>query len=96
MIYVMECTGCKKQVEVECKLAEHKIVVKPGFDCACGGLYQQIIVNTGTVFVREGFPKGDPRWEHVSDEPMYIRDKSHLKDVCEQNGNVSRYLEDAV
>jgi hypothetical protein len=46
------------------------------------------------VFAREAFPKNDPRWEHATDDGIPIRDEVHLKDVCQQNGNISRYLED--
>jgi len=96
MIYVMECNGCGAKSTIECRMSEHERLVKPGFDCRCGGRVVQIIERSGADFVRSAFPKGDPRWEHVSNEPVYVKDKKHLKDLCEENGNTSRYLEDAV
>lgn len=94
MIYDMECDKCGGHTEIVCRLEEHMLQVKPGFRCICGGWISQIIGQPTVVFAREAFPKGDPRWEHATDEPVHIRDEVHLKDICQQNGNVSRYLED--
>lgn len=94
MIYVMECNSCDSRFDVECPLSDYNSVVKPGVSCICGGKYRHIIVPGGLRFAKEGFPKGDPGWEHVSDDPIFIRDKIHLKDICQQNGNISRFLED--
>jgi predicted nucleic acid-binding Zn ribbon protein len=95
MIYEMECELCGYGADVECSLTEHNTLIKPGVVCpCCEGRMMQVLSPPKIVFAREGFPKGDPRWEHASDVPMYIRDRIHLKDVCEANGNISKYLED--
>lgn len=94
MIYDMECGDCGHRGEIICSLADHESVVKPGMQCTCGGKMTQIITPPSEVFLREPFPKGDPRWEHATNEPVHIRDHVHLRDICEANGNISRYLED--
>jgi predicted nucleic acid-binding Zn ribbon protein len=95
MIYLMECESCGMQSEILCRLEEHTLRVKPGYSCTnCGAHVRQIIGTPKVVFAREGFPKGDPGWEHATDEPTFIRDAVHLKDVMQQNGSISRYLED--
>jgi predicted nucleic acid-binding Zn ribbon protein len=96
VIYELRCDKCIRSIDIHCSVAQHAELVKPGIACACGGHMSQYFSPPKIVWAREGFPKKDPRWEHVSDEPMEIRDKAHLKDICEQNGSVSRYLEDAV
>lgn len=97
MIYEMECEYCKHTEDVVCTLAEHALLVKPGRKCSrCSATMYQIITSVRSVFAREGFPKNDPRWEHLTDEPVQVRDKAHLRDLCEETGSRSRYLEDAV
>lgn len=95
MIYDMECNSCACHSTVVCKISDHETVVKPGIPCRCGGTsFQIFLVPPRNTFMREPFPKGDPGWEHVTDEPTFIRDKGHLRGLCEENGSVSRYLED--
>jgi len=95
VIYEMQCDKCGAVDDVQATLAQHEVLVKPGIRCSCGGMFRQIFTAVRGVFAREGFPKGDPQWEHASPDPLYIRDKVHLRDVCQEHGNVSRYLEDA-
>lgn len=92
MIYQMECDRCGKNTEMHCHLVEHETLIKPGWPCQCGGRVRQVLVNSGIAFAREAFPKGE--WEHVADDPVFIRDKAHLKDVCEEHGNISKFVED--
>lgn len=94
MIYVMECNKCEQRTEIVCRLVEHAVKIKPGYQCVCGGYVRQVITPPTEAFAREAFPKGDPRWEHATDEPIHIRDHIHLRDICQENGNISRYLED--
>lgn len=96
MIYEMECSDCKAYTTICCSIGRHETEVKPGLPCRCGGTMRQIFTQVKAVFAREGFPKNDPRWEHASNDGVPIRDKAHLRDVCQENGNISRYLEDAV
>lgn len=93
MRYDVKCEGCGDEIEVTCSLEEHEWRIKPGFKCACGALYKQVFNAPRSVFAREGFPKGDPRWEHVTPDPVYIRDKYHLRDLCQEQGAVSHFLE---
>lgn len=93
MIYEMECNSCEKRSEIVCSLAEHETLVRPGLPCSCGGRYMQVFSSGNYVFGREPFPKNDPRWEHATDFGTPISCKSQLKDICEQNGNYSQYLE---
>jgi len=94
MIYPMRCNRCGAEMDYNCPIKDHGALVKPGISCFCGGKYKQVITGGRTILVRSPFPKGDPRWEHATPDPVYVKDKEHLKDLCEEHGNISRYLED--
>jgi len=94
MIYDMQCNKCGETSTISCHISEHETKVKPGWPHGCGGRMTQVITGLGLGFVREGFPKNDPGWEHVTDDGRPISSKSQLKDLCEQNGSQSRYLMD--
>lgn len=95
MRYEFICTKCSKTVEIGSTMKDYDWN-KAHMRCCQQQMEPVIYGGLGVAFMREGFPKGYEITEHCTDEPVYCRDKSHLKDLCEQSGTVSRYLEDDV
>jgi len=84
MIYVFQCLGCGEEVELSMPAAQYETTKKSLF-CQCGGQITQVLFPPKTIFNRTGFPRNFVH-EHISDNPVKLRDKKHFMDVSQQNG----------
>lgn len=94
MIYTKECLDCGEAREISCRISEHETIVKPDTICpSCGGRERQVIENSLEIRHRSPFPKG------LNDnctygDPIYLRDKSHARDVLAERGLGSKFIDD--
>lgn len=96
MIYEFKCQGkCGKVSSVSIALTEYDIV-KRHVQCCGYPMERYFATPPVVVFARESFPKGTQIVEHCMDEPVFCRDREHLKDLCAESNSVSRFLEDDV
>ena len=91
MIYEVQCEVCGTHGDMRGTLADHKKLVSGKLECDCGGRLKQIFTTGPTSFMRSPFVKGYQ--EHVSPEGVNLRSERHLKDVCDENGLTSMWLE---
>lgn len=92
MIYEFCCTKCTKRATIGIPMKLYDELKK---DVVCCGQQMEPVITGGLgAFLREPFPKGYEITEHCTEEPVYCKDKSHLRDLVESKGMVSRYLED--
>ena len=89
--YVFECIKCGERTERVAKIAELDRLKQSMYHCEC--LMRTVIQAGRGFFSRSPFDKNDI-WEHAAPDPMRFKDAAHLKDHCEENGLISRYLED--
>lgn len=91
MIYEFKC-DCGFTREISCKMSAYDNMKV--LQICCGKRMEPVIYGGLSAFLRDPFPKGYEISEHCTDEPVFCKDKSQLKDLCEAGGTVSRYLED--
>lgn len=91
MIYEVVCEECREHGEIRMPLRDHEKLRKGEFFCPCGGQLRQIITTGLMGFMRSPFEKGYQ--EHVSPDGVNLRSERHLKDVCDENGLTSMWLE---
>jgi putative FmdB family regulatory protein len=84
-LYDLRCTRCEKVWEYTCHLSDLNSLPK----CECGGEAQVLITNSRT---QDWFKPHIN--ENFTGEPIEVRSRSHLKQLCEQHGMVSRALGD--
>ena len=83
-LYDMKCTRCSNEQERFCRVADLEKQY-----CECGGRLKVIITN----YHNQDWFK--PHWnEHFSGEPIYVRTRSHLKELCKKYDVTSRALGD--
>ena len=76
-LYSYECTSCEHQFE-----AYNSIDDRKSHGCTECGKHANLILSRKPPAVH-GFALG---WfEHIAEEPIYIKNKKHLKEVCNQH-----------
>lgn len=92
-MYEFVCKDCRKITYLSCSIKEYDRL-KPQQIC-CKEQMEPVITGGRSVFLRDSFPKGTAIVEHaVEGDPPFCRDKAQLKDICAENGTVSRFVED--
>ena len=83
-LYDLECKSCKHKFEAYSKIKDRKEVVCP----QCGGLTEVLMSPPHKDWFR-------PYWnEHIEYEPVYVKSKQHLKELCLKNNVTCRALGD--
>lgn len=95
MNYEFRCAvGCSRYTFISCKMSEYDRVKAQ--QVCCGQQMEPVIYGGQIAFLRDPFPKGYAITEHCCEEPVFCKDKAQLKDLTQENGMISRYLEDDV
>jgi len=84
-LYDMKCLNCGKEQEKFCSVVElHRQ------ECSeCGGRLKVLITNSHN---QDWF---HPHWnEHFTGEPIWVRTRGHLKELCLKHNVTSRALGD--
>jgi hypothetical protein len=89
--YVFECKECKERQTKVAKMAELDTLKSTMYHC---NQLMGTVIQVGLRFFARSPFNSNELWEHASDDPMSFSDKGHLKEHCEENGLISRYLED--
>lgn len=83
-LYDCRCTKCGHEFEHLCKIAEI-----PGIKCqGCGGKAETLITNNKKDWFK---PYWDPDFGL---EPVFVRSRGHLKELCLKHNVTSRALGD--
>lgn len=85
--YDMECTGCRQETVVICKIAEREEQVCRKLEC--GAPLKQVLKGGHNV---SAFKNG--YYEHIDLEPIYCGNKIQLRDECRKRGLTSVYAEE--
>ena len=92
MIYELECNKCNDIIELDASIKDHESLIKPGIEHGlCGGRYFQIFTKVDRPAIREPFPKGLN--ENMAPNPVFIRDKIHARDIGQEWGTGSKWVD---
>lgn len=93
MIYETQCNSCKVKSEILLSIKSHDLLNDGKVLCSyCGtGILKQIISVPKHLFMRSPFPIGMS--ENPFPNPVDIKSKQHVKDLCQEHGLVSKRLE---
>ena len=89
--YIFECKECGETFTEFAKMIELDTLKTVMYHC--GQLMGTVIQAGGGFFSRSPFDT-ESLFEHCSPEPMRFKGKSEMKEYCEENGLISRYIED--
>lgn len=84
MIYEFKCPVCQEKEIFNVPLSEHSTIVRGARCIDCGAPAVQVI-SVAKPIIRSSFPKNFVH-EHISAEPIKLRDEKHFRDVCKENG----------
>lgn len=92
MKYEFKCKKCGACMEIESTMKDYDW--NKAHMRHCQQLMEPVIYGGLGAFLREPFEKGYKIAEHAVADPVFCRDKAHLKDICAESGTTSRFLED--
>ena len=76
-IYDYRCKECNKEFEELATIAQRNLVKSPCCDSST-----MIVIKSGASYHR--FPEG--MFEHITENPIWVNDKPHLKQLCKEHG----------
>ena len=85
-IYLRQCSDCGHEWDELRSLKDYKLT-NPCPECGCIHINRPI-VSAHYIPFKEGW------FEHITTEPLYIKNKQELRDACRKHGKTSVYLED--
>lgn len=83
-LYDYKCTKCGKKTE-EMKRMEAR---DEEMTCECGGDVKRCLTLCSGF---QPFPAG--WWRDIGPKPLYIEDRTQLKEACDKHGCYSQYLD---
>jgi len=86
-VYGSYCPRCGWSGEILTQGKVHKGTI---YDCCPGCGYAPIKVDYGRSIPRIQILDVEGWWEHIAEEPIYIRDKKHLMEECQKRGLTPR------
>ena len=91
MIYKTKCLDCGIIRDIKLPIQEYDKLKAGHYNCVCGGEVRQIITLPKVVISRSPFPSGLN--ENSFPDPVNVKDSKHCKDLCDEHGLTSGYLE---
>lgn len=82
--YCLRCDACGIEEQHVVPISERNSI-----PLECGHLGRVVIKPAAMHFFRVGW------YEHITSEPLFIRNRKELHEACEKHGQYSRYLIDS-